>query len=86
MVHNKAVNKNVNIVNLAPVFMYSRRNLFWEKERKGGYNTVENISNFEHLKKGFKELEHEVKLFSKEVKELWESDPILIARPGNIMS
>lgn len=85
LVLGKAVNRNVNIVNITPVLINSRRSLFWEKDRKGGYDTAENISNLEHMKKGFKELKHEVKLFTEEVKELWDSDPILIARPGNII-
>lgn len=79
----KAVYKNFN---LSPILIDSRRSLFWEKDRKGGYQTSENISNFKHMKLGFKELKKELKLFGKEMKDLWESDQILIARPGKVLS
>lgn len=60
----------------------SQRWLFFERHRKGGYNTEEKVSNWEHMKQGFKELKHELKLFKQEVIDLIETDPLLIARPG----
>lgn len=67
-----------------PILIGSQRWLFHESHRKGGYETEEKISNLEHLKKGFKELKHELKLFKQEVKDLIETDPLLIARPGKL--
>lgn len=59
------------------------RGLFWERDRKGGYQTTEKVSYLEHLKNGFKELKIELKLFAQEMKEFVRADPLLIARPGN---
>ncbi|XP_059053324.1 complex I intermediate-associated protein 30, mitochondrial [Achroia grisella] len=59
-----------------------KRLLFWENERKGGYNTAEKVSILDHLKNGFKELNYELILFKQELKELVETDPLLVARPG----
>ncbi|XP_037963171.2 complex I intermediate-associated protein 30, mitochondrial [Plutella xylostella] len=58
------------------------RCLFWEKERKGGYNTTIKTPILDQIKNGFKELKSETILFTKEVKELVEMDPLLVARPG----
>lgn len=80
----KTITENTVSINKYPVQIISQRYLFWEKHRKGGYNTTDTISYFEHMKNGYKELKHECKLFAAEVKELFESDPILISRPGKI--
>ncbi|XP_013170863.1 PREDICTED: probable complex I intermediate-associated protein 30, mitochondrial [Papilio xuthus] len=66
----------------AQSFIPVNRSLFWEKERKGGYRSQENVSYIEHMKNGYKELKVELKLFAKEMKEFLEADPLLIARPG----
>lgn len=58
------------------------RHLFWEKDRKGGYEFKEKQSILTHLKNGIKELKEEINLSMKELKELAETDPLLIARPG----
>lgn len=62
----------------------SKRRLFWERDRKGGYSTTEKVSILDHLKTGFKELKHEFGLLKQEIKELVETDPLLVARPGEI--
>ncbi|XP_072929980.1 complex I intermediate-associated protein 30, mitochondrial [Epargyreus clarus] len=64
-----------------------QKRLFWEKDRKGGYNTedkLEKVSTIQHIKNGFKELKSELKLFGQEIKDLIEMDPLLIARPGEV--
>ncbi|CAG9789216.1 unnamed protein product [Diatraea saccharalis] len=62
----------------------SNRYLFWERDRKGGYDTSHKISLLDHLKNGFKEITIESKLLGKEIKALIETDPLLVARPGEI--
>ncbi|KAJ0173708.1 hypothetical protein K1T71_010857 [Dendrolimus kikuchii] len=67
-----------------PVIINTQRWLFWEKERKGGYDTTIKQSNWEHIRNGFKELKNELKLFAEEIKELIITDPVLISRPGEV--
>lgn len=78
----KQINLNLLAINSCPIIINTQRWLFWEKERKGGYNTEIKLSNWQHLKYGIKELKQELKLFTQEVKELFATDPLLIARPG----
>lgn len=66
----------------APANKLTQRCLFWEKERKGGYDTREKVSPIQHIKHGFQELKCEIKLWTQEVKETLKADPLLIARPG----
>ncbi|XP_066249678.1 complex I intermediate-associated protein 30, mitochondrial [Euwallacea similis] len=55
---------------------------FWEEDDKGGYKTKEPYPNFiERMRTGLAELKNEVKLWCGEVKDKFESDPILIYRP-----
>ncbi|XP_073950562.1 complex I intermediate-associated protein 30 [Choristoneura fumiferana] len=79
---NKVLKKGLNLNNSTPILTNTQRWLFWEKERKGGYNTKGEVSTITHLKTGFKELKSEVKLWMQEMKELAVTDPLLIARPG----
>ena len=67
---------------LAPVHKLPQRCLFWEKERKGGYDTREKVSPIQHIKHGFQELKGEIKLWTQEAKETLKADPLLVARPG----
>ncbi|XP_023940002.1 complex I intermediate-associated protein 30, mitochondrial [Bicyclus anynana] len=64
-------------VNVSP-----KRLLFWEKDRKGGYDAKEKVSTLQHIMKGFKEIKSEFKLLGEEAKEFLAADPLLIARPG----
>lgn len=57
---------------------------FWEKERKGGYQTKIKVPILQQIKDGFMELKNEMGLLKKEVKELIAMDPLLIARPGKL--
>lgn len=81
----RAIIKTNNINCCKPILIGSQRWLFHESFRKGGYDTEQKASNLEHLKNGFKELKHELKLFGQEVKDLIETDPLLIARPGKLV-
>ncbi|KAM3962467.1 complex I intermediate-associated protein 30 [Aphomia sociella] len=75
------INKNFEL-NRPSIQNVSKRWLFWERNRKGGYITKEKVSTLEHLKSGFKELKYEFTLFKQELRELVETDPLLVARPG----
>lgn len=56
--------------------------LFYEKERKGGYKTSEKVSKTKLIREGLKELKSEIKLWTEEMKEKLEMDPICIVRPN----
>lgn len=81
---SRKLDKTVQFKCVYPVQSIQQRWLFWESDRKGGYDTTHQVSIFQHLKHGFKELKGECKLWLHEVKELIETDPLLIARPGKI--
>lgn len=81
---SRKLDKTVQLKCIYPVQSIQQRWLFWEKDRKGGYDTGHQVSIFQHLKQGFKELRGECKLWLHEVKELIETDPLLVARPGKI--
>lgn len=56
---------------------------FWERHEKGGYQDDRpEPSNIKKIRDGLKELKSEIKLWSEEVKEHFESDPVMIFRPG----
>uniref|UniRef100_A0A1B0G1D9 NADH:ubiquinone oxidoreductase intermediate-associated protein 30 domain-containing protein n=1 Tax=Glossina morsitans morsitans TaxID=37546 RepID=A0A1B0G1D9_GLOMM len=58
---------------------------FWEREKKSGYKTALPLpSRKQMILDGFKELKEEIKLWRQEIKETFESDPILVYRPGEI--
>lgn len=60
-------------------------NYFWEKDTKGGYDTaIPPLPYKERMKHGWKELKNEISLWSQEVKEHLESDPLLTYRPGEV--
>lgn len=62
----------------------SANTLFWEKDRKGGYDTKskKKVSYKQQIVDGLKELRQEVALFNQEWKEKLESDPLVVFRPG----
>ncbi|XP_036323109.1 complex I intermediate-associated protein 30, mitochondrial [Rhagoletis pomonella] len=61
------------------------RSTFWEKEKKSGYKTEVTLPSRKQLiVDGFRELREEVQLWKEEMKEKFESDPILVYRPGEI--
>lgn len=56
---------------------------FWEREKKSGYKTeLPEPSKKKMILDGLKELKAEIQLWSEEMKEKLESDPILVFRPG----
>lgn len=80
---SKTLNKNL-LQNLPVIQKLPQRCLFWEKDRKGGYNTTEKISTIQHIRNGIKEFKSEFKLWTQEVKETIAADPLIIARPGKL--
>lgn len=76
-------NYNYKLNDAAVVSLFTQhRYYFWEKSRSAGYESKEKISIFTHLKNGIGELKGEMKLFLQEMKELLETDPLLVCRPG----
>lgn len=55
---------------------------FWEKDEKGGYNTKQQVPFKDRMRLGLQELKQEISLWAEEMKEDFESDPILVNRPG----
>lgn len=59
------------------------RPLFWERDRRGGYDTrLPELSRKQQILEGLRELKQEIVLWKEEVKEKLESDPVLVFRPG----
>ncbi|CAH1975892.1 unnamed protein product [Acanthoscelides obtectus] len=60
-------------------------NTFWEPDDKGGYRDDRKFPPFkERMREGLKELKKEIALWSQEVKEHLEADPVLMYRPGEV--
>ncbi|XP_018327242.1 complex I intermediate-associated protein 30, mitochondrial [Agrilus planipennis] len=58
-------------------------NIFFEPDEKAGYNKNRKLpSRIELIREGFKELKTEIALWTSEVKERLEIDPVLEFRPG----
>lgn len=58
---------------------------FWEREKKSGYGKKYSvIPTKSMILDGLKELKSEIQLWRDEVQEKFESDPILVFRPGEI--
>lgn len=56
---------------------------FWEREKKSGYKTaLPQPSKKKMILDGLRELKEEIHMWSEEMKEKLESDPILVYRPG----
>ncbi|VVC87119.1 unnamed protein product [Leptidea sinapis] len=72
----------ISLLNQPNPNIIPRRELFWESNRKAGYNSKEKHSKILMIKEGFQELKTEFKLLGSEIKEYLEVDPLLIARPG----
>lgn len=59
------------------------RQLFWEPDRKGGYNKdAPRVSRKQLILEGLRDLKQEVRLWREEVTEKLTSDPVLVFRPG----
>lgn len=60
-----------------------RRQLFWEPDRKGGYNKdAPRVSRKQLILEGLRDLKQEISIWRDEVQEKLESDPVLVFRPG----
>lgn len=59
-------------------------NLFWEKDRKGGYNTTsgKKVPLKQQILDGLKELKEDFALFDQEWREKLASDALVVFRPG----
>lgn len=57
---------------------------FYEKEKKSGYGKKYPMFSKQMILDGFKELKNEISLWKDEMQEKFESDPLMIARPGEI--
>lgn len=60
----------------------STNGLFYERDPKGGYKSTEKVSRTTLVRQGLKELKGEIALWTQEMKEKLEMDPIFIHRPG----
>ncbi|KAG5868153.1 hypothetical protein JTB14_017346 [Gonioctena quinquepunctata] len=58
---------------------------FWERDDKGGYRDNRQFPPLkERMREGIKDLKSEIALWTEEVKERFEFDPLLIFRPGEV--
>lgn len=58
---------------------------FWEREKKSGYaKKLSVLPSKKMIIDGLQELKQEIALWKDEIKEKFESDPILVFRPGEI--
>lgn len=58
---------------------------FWEREKKSGYaKKMPALPSKKMIIDGLQELKQEIALWKSEIKEKFESDPILVFRPGEI--
>jgi NADH dehydrogenase [ubiquinone] 1 alpha subcomplex assembly factor 1 len=64
------------------------RSTFWEREKKSGYGKMKEgqimMPNKKMILDGLKELKNEIALWKEEIKDKFESDPLLVFRPGEI--
>lgn len=67
----------------APIGPIHANSLFWERDRKGGYNSTQPPpSRWQLLRDGLRELRHEFALFEQEWREKLASDALVVFRPG----
>ena len=57
---------------------------FFERDKKSGYRTSIPVTKKKLILDGLKELKSEIKLWKEEMREKFESDPIVVFRPGEI--
>ncbi|XP_026479784.1 complex I intermediate-associated protein 30, mitochondrial [Ctenocephalides felis] len=83
--HRILLNNEINLINnVRLIYTTNTCKSFYERDRKGGYDTKpkEKIPITKLIKDGFKELKTELKLFKQEVIEHFRSDPIMVFRQG----
>lgn len=77
--------KSLVIPNTTAAFLHTTPvcHTFWEREKKSGYKTaLPEPSKKQMIMDGLKELKSEINLWKEEMKEKFESDPLLVFRPG----
>lgn len=75
--------KNATAICLRSIHTTAVNETFWEREKKSGYaKKYPVIPSKAMILDGLQELKSEIKLWSEEVKEKFETDPILVFRPG----
>lgn len=89
----KSLSQFNNSRNPAVLNSFSIRNIyttpvnetFWEREKKSGYaKKMPALPSKKMIIDGLQELKQEIALWKDEIKEKFESDPILVFRPGEI--
>lgn len=76
--------KNVNLIGNRSIHTTAVNTTFWEREKKAGYAKKYPLITKQFVLDGLKDLKKEIKLWSSEVKEKFEGDPIMCYRPGEI--
>lgn len=70
---------------LRTIYTTAVNETFWEREKKSGYaKKLPILPSKAMILDGLKELKSEIKLWTEEVKEKFDSDPIMVFRPGEI--
>ena len=84
-VFRQAAAKSFNIRSFRCIHTTAVNKTFWEREKKSGYGKkYPTIPSKAMIVEGLKELKSEIQLWTEEIKEKFEGDPILICRPGEI--
>lgn len=81
----QAAIKNVNLRAFRKIHTTAVNTTFWEREKKSGYGKkYPAIPNKVMILEGLKELKSEIQLWTEEMKEKFEDDPLIAYRPGEI--
>lgn len=72
-----------NISNALRIHTTAVKSTFWEREKKSGYAKKYPVTK-QMILDGLKEMKDEIQMWKEEVKEKFESDPIMVFRPGEI--
>lgn len=73
--------KHATIVQLGRIHTSAVNATFWEREKRAGYTKNPRVTK-QMILDGLKELRNEIKIWSAEVKEKFETDPLMAFRPG----
>jgi NADH dehydrogenase [ubiquinone] 1 alpha subcomplex assembly factor 1 len=77
--------KNATASCLRSIHTTAVNETFWEREKKSGYGKkLSVIPTKAMILDGLKELRNEMKLWTEEVKEKFDTDPIMVFRPGEV--
>lgn len=73
--------RHAAFANLGRIHTTAVNATFWEREKGSGYYKKPKLSK-EMILDGFKELKKEIKVWTEEVKEKFDTDPLMAFRPG----